>query len=72
MLGDVNGAVCTITTPDDTQGDVRSTVYINVWSGGILVCAMVDTGAQLIISRPMLDEIGQHLVQQGDPIPVLE
>lgn len=70
--GNVGTNVVTAQETDATKV-VGPTVYIPVKVSGVLVEAMVDTGSQSsIISRDLLQRIGKHLRESGQPLPKLE
>ena len=52
---------------------VGPTLYVDVLIEGVLVHAMVDTGAQsTIIARSVLHDIGRRRSQEGQPLPTLK
>ena len=63
----------TATENDESLKAVGPSVYLSVRIGGVMVDAMVDTGAQsTIISRSLLHKVGQHMKSRGQSLPVLE
>ena len=63
----------TATENDESLKAVGPSVYLSVRIGGVMMDAMVDTGAQsTIISRSLLHKVGQHMKSRGQSLPVLE